>query len=136
MNHGSGIFWDIFNAARLLSKCLGRAVRAQAGCLLAAVAQPGGLGGSAAPRGAVTPQPCTGEVTRAGTSVPMHSETTLCVMGGGKRGSWRSTFLLEGEVGGEKVSPSLSLESGKGWEKAELEHGREGVCLCLQGCSG
>lgn len=42
MNHGSGIFWDIFNAARLLSKCLGRAVRAQAGCLLAAVAQPGG----------------------------------------------------------------------------------------------
>lgn len=136
MNHGSGIFWDIFNAARLLGKCLGRVLRVQAGCLLAAVARFGGLGGSAAPRGAVTLQPHIGEVTKAGTSVPMHLETTLGVMGGGKRGSWNIIFLLEGEAGGEKVSPSLFLGRGKGWEKAELGRGRECGCVCLRNCGG
>lgn len=68
----------------------------------------GGLGGSAAPRGAVTLQPGIGEVTKAGTSVPMHLETTLGVMGGGKRGPEAAASSLRGRQEGRKFPHHFS----------------------------
>lgn len=110
---------DIFNIARLLGKCLGRAARAPglgvclqppaAGAQLGGLERLGGVLGCSpgilgCEHGVVTLLPRIGEVAKEGTSVPMPWETTLGAIGGGRRGSWTSIFLCRGEAGGEKVA--------------------------------
>lgn len=132
MNHGSGIFWDIFNAARLLSKCLGRAVRAQAGRLLAAVSQLGG------PRGiSFSPWCCHPAATHwrgdKGRDICPHAlgNNSGCDGWGEKGGPEAASSSLKGRQEGRKFPHHLPWKVERAGERQSWGMGeRVGISAC------